>query len=91
MTDCLILCADIKRATNLFKALIGHFANLGIKLRVDRARREFSILTTDIRVVTEEELHMKCKAGFRGKVISEKDAWRMLDEEKRRLNKQEEV
>lgn len=84
--DCLIICGDIKRATNLYKSLIAHFASFGIRFRKDIARRELSILDTDIRVVTPEEYCMKCKAGFRGRVMDEDKAWLLLEEDKVRLN-----
>ena len=84
--DCLIICGDIKRATNLYKSLIAHFASFGIRFRKDIARRELSILDTDIRVVTHEEYYLKCHAGFRGKVMDEDKAWLLLEEDKVRLN-----
>ena len=69
----------------LYKSLLNHFASFGIPIRTNIARREFSILNTNIRVVTDHEYYMKCAAGFRGKVLTETEAWRMLDEDKKRL------
>ena len=92
MSDCLIVCETRPRADRLYKYLLNHLASFGVPLRTERCIRSVEILTTEIRVVSAHEYYFTCQIGFRGKVINEDDAWRMIDEDKKRLtNKKEKV
>ena len=85
MRDCLIVCENRPGADRLYKYLLNHLASFGVPFRTERRIRAVEILTTEIRVVSAEEYYMKCHCGFRGKVITEAEAWKMIDEDKQRL------
>ena len=91
-TDVLVICRNDKEAYDLYKALCLHFKRwYGASIRCDHARREFAILTTDVRVVSKEQYYMKCKCGFRGRALESCDVWQQLakDEERFRIKKEE--
>lgn len=91
MIDCLIVCETRPNADRLYKYLLNHLASFNVPLRTERRIRSVEILTTEIRVVSAHEYYMKCQIGFNGKVINEDEAWRMIDEDKKRLtNKKKE-
>ena len=86
--ECLVVCSTSQEAGKLFNEMNVHFIDhrIGGVTKVDRAHKRFIFLGTyEIRVVSEEEYFFKCQCGFRGKVVSGYDIWRMLDEDKKRL------